>query len=207
MTTKLKFAHGKGRSEPSYVGCYESFRMSANPLSPAAQATLLLCSPLRAGRNKDVPPLSIGEFNELEKQLQRAGAGFNVGNAMQRNKQIYALADFGLVVSSGFNEGGTWAGAVEQLEKLHLAPLFVREAGEVPTGNRELLRRGGLKWPSVRESDSLRAALTALATQTGPPLETGGLFAPSALHEAPRHYRGSRPEAPTATKRKKKNVP
>ena len=49
--------------------------MSANPLSPATQATLLLCSPLRAGRNKDVQPLSIGEFNELEKQLQRAGAG------------------------------------------------------------------------------------------------------------------------------------
>jgi hypothetical protein len=39
--------------------------MSANPVSPATQATLLLCSPLRAGRNKDVQPLSIGEFNEL----------------------------------------------------------------------------------------------------------------------------------------------
>ena len=48
--------------------------MSANPLSPATQITLLLCSPLRAGRNKDAQPLSIGEFNELEKQLLRIDA-------------------------------------------------------------------------------------------------------------------------------------
>lgn len=33
-------------------------------------------------------------------------AGFNVGNAMQRNKLIYALADASLVVSSDFNKGG-----------------------------------------------------------------------------------------------------
>ena len=46
--------------------------MNASPLSPATQVTLLLCSPLRAGRNKDAQPLSTGEFNELEKQLQRA---------------------------------------------------------------------------------------------------------------------------------------
>lgn len=273
--------------------------MSADPLSAATQATLLLCSPLRAGRNKDAQPLSIGEFNEVENRLSRAGlslehllerdesraleqvtgavdadrmrallgrgfllsmamelwrsagiwvvgrgqagyperlyrlkqnappliygcgepgllgkgglaivgsrdvdptgeeftraiatraasdgmqvvsggargvdqhamaaaleaggavvgvladsllrsassgkaregieearlalispfdpeAGFNVGNAMQRNKDIYALANFGLVVSSGFNEGGTWAGAIEQLEKLRFVPL------------------------------------------------------------------------------------
>jgi len=47
--------------------------MSANPISAATQVTLLLCSPLRAGRDKDVQTLSLGEFNELEKQLQRAG--------------------------------------------------------------------------------------------------------------------------------------
>ena len=35
-------------------------------------------------------------------------AGFNVGNAMQRNKFIYALADAALVVNSDLNRGGTW---------------------------------------------------------------------------------------------------
>lgn len=339
--------------------------MSAHPLSPATQATLLLCSPLRAGRNKDVQPLSIGEFNELEKQLQRAGAGleqlleadaaallgkiapavdgakiesllgrgfmlsmaaemwqsagiwvtsrdeadyparwqrlkhnappliygcgektllsrgglavlgsrdvdapgeeftkrvaaaaahdqmqvvsggargvdqlamlaalqaggtvvgvladsllrsatsgnareaiqdgcltlvsafdpeagFNVGNAMQRNKQIYVLADFGLVVSSGFNEGGTWAGAVEQLEKLHLTPLFVRAGDDVPEGNRQLLRRAARPFPSGPMPDSLPAIFGAAAQQKPPAMETADLFA---LHETPPEYRSGR---------------
>src|SRR5258708_24895620 len=44
-------------------------------------------------------------------------AGFNVGNAMQRNKLIYALADAALVVSSDLERGGTWTGAVEQLAR------------------------------------------------------------------------------------------
>src|ERR1017187_5447650 len=341
--------------------------MTANPLSPATQATLLLCSPLRAGRNKEVQPLSLGEFNELEKQLQRAGAGldqlleadatallkqiapavdgakietllgrgfmlslaletwqsagvwvasrnesdyperlhrlkqnappliygcgekkllaggglamvgsrdvdaageeftkraaasaareemqvvsggargvdqlamlaaleaggmvvgvladsllrsatsgkaresiqdgrltlvsafdpeagFNVGNAMQRNKHIYAMADFGLVVSSGYNEGGTWSGAIEQLEKLHLAPIFVR-AGDVPEGNRQLLRRGALPFPPEPWTNSLREIFAAESQKNLHHLETADLFAGAAFHETPGEYRGGR---------------
>lgn len=52
-------------------------------------------------------------------------AGFNVGNAMQRNKLIYALADASLMVSSDLDKGGTWAGATEQLNKLKLVPVYV----------------------------------------------------------------------------------
>lgn len=335
--------------------------MSADPLSAATQATLLLCSPLRAGRSKDTQPLSIGEFNELENRLGRAGsglelllegdpsrtleqlagavdkdqiqallgrgfllsmamelwrsagiwvvgrgqagyperlyrlkqnappliygcgnpgllakgglamvgsrdvdatgeeftraiaaraasdgmqvvsggargvdqhamaaaleaggsvvgvladsllksassgkaregiqegrlalispfdpeAGFNVGNAMQRNKHIYALADFGLVVSSGFNEGGTWAGAIEQLEKLRLVPLFVREAGTAAKGNRDLLRRGAISWPVIRDATPLRSQLESAVPQSAARGETGDLFAVSALREVP----------------------
>ena len=334
--------------------------MNSNPLSPTTQATLLLCSPLRAGKNRDVQPLSIGDFNELEKQLQRIGAslehllesdaavllkklgltvdsekitallgrgfmlsmavetwqsagmwvtsraeadyperlhrlkqnappllygcgdkkliakgglaivgsrdvdaageaftrnvaakaaheevqivsggargvdqfamlaaleaggtvvgvladsllrsatsgkareaiqdgrltlvsafdpeaGFNVGNAMQRNKQIYALADFGLVVSSGYNEGGTWSGAIEQLEKLHLTPIFVRD-GDVPDGNRQLLRRGAQPFPPAPWVDSLHDIFEAASQNNLPPMETADLFA---LHETPVKY-------------------
>jgi len=43
-------------------------------------------------------------------------AGFNIGNAMQRNKLVYALADAALVVGAEPRKGGTWAGAVEQLK-------------------------------------------------------------------------------------------
>jgi predicted Rossmann fold nucleotide-binding protein DprA/Smf involved in DNA uptake len=68
-------------------------------------------------------------------------AGFSVGAAMGRNKLIYGLADFAVVVSSDFQTGGTWAGAVEAL-RAAWCPVFAREADEVPKGNRELIAKG-----------------------------------------------------------------
>ena len=68
-------------------------------------------------------------------------AGFSVGAAMGRNKVIYGLADFAVVVSSDFQTGGTWAGAVEAL-KAGWCPVFARDGEEVPKGNRELLKLG-----------------------------------------------------------------
>jgi len=52
-------------------------------------------------------------------------AGFNIGNAMQRNKLIYALADAALVVQSDYGKGGTWAGAIEQLDRFRLVPVYI----------------------------------------------------------------------------------
>ena len=71
-------------------------------------------------------------------------AKFNVGNAMGRNKHIYALADYAIVVSSDYQEGGTWAGAVEELKRDAPRPVFVRIAKNIPKGNTELLKLGGL---------------------------------------------------------------
>lgn len=81
-------------------------------------------------------------------------AGFNVGNAMQRNKLIYALADASLVVSSDFNKGGTWAGAIEQLDKLKFVPVFVRATGDLSAGLDGLRRKGALPWPNPEDADS-----------------------------------------------------
>lgn len=99
-------------------------------------------------------------------------AGFNVGHAMQRNKAIYALADAALVVASDFNKGGTWAGAVEQLEKFHCGPLFVRNAGNIGRGNEALIRKGALPWVEATEATELdriladaKATVGSLATQ------------------------------------------
>jgi predicted Rossmann fold nucleotide-binding protein DprA/Smf involved in DNA uptake len=68
-------------------------------------------------------------------------AGFSVGAAMGRNKLIYGLADFAVVVSSDYQTGGTWAGAVETL-KAGWCPVFAREGAAVPKGNSELLKLG-----------------------------------------------------------------
>ena len=86
-------------------------------------------------------------------------AGFNAGNAMARNKYIYALADAALVVNSDYNKGGTWAGAVEQLEKLHLVPVYVRSAGSKSIGLEELKKRGAKPWPSGDRADVVEGLL------------------------------------------------
>ena len=68
-------------------------------------------------------------------------AHFTVYAAMDRNKYIYALADFVVVISSSDNQGGTWAGATENL-KYRWVPLFVRQDATAPVGNEKLLRMG-----------------------------------------------------------------
>ena len=84
-------------------------------------------------------------------------AGFNVGNAMQRNKLIYALADASLVVSSDLNKGGTWAGASEQLDKLKFVPVYVRSTGELSDGLDALRKKGAIPWPNPQDPGSLEA--------------------------------------------------
>jgi DNA processing protein len=84
-------------------------------------------------------------------------AGFNVGNAMQRNKLIYALADASLVVSSDLNKGGTWAGASEQLDKLKFVQVYVRSTGESSPGLDALRKKGAIPWPNPIDAGSLEA--------------------------------------------------
>lgn len=74
-------------------------------------------------------------------------AGFSVGNAMGRNKYVYALADYALVISSSVGKGGTWVGAVEALDKIKTIPVFVRNEGDVPSGNLKLLEKGAIAFP------------------------------------------------------------
>ena len=101
-------------------------------------------------------------------------AGFNVGNAMQRNKLIYALADASLVVSSDFNKGGTWAGATEQLEKLRFVPVFVKSPSGGSEGLEALQRKGALPWPNPHDVEALDAVFDT-AVSASPPNEQAGL--------------------------------
>ncbi|MEM6753159.1 MAG: DNA-processing protein DprA [Cyanobacteria bacterium P01_C01_bin.38] len=73
-------------------------------------------------------------------------AGFNVGNAMGRNKYIYALADYALVIDSTAGKGGTWAGAVEAISKLNV-PVFVRMHSTISEGNQQLHDKGAKVFP------------------------------------------------------------
>jgi len=66
-------------------------------------------------------------------------AGFNVGNAMARNKYIYSLAKAVIVVKSDHDKGGTWNGAQENLKNGWSVEL-VRNI--TYPGNQELIKLG-----------------------------------------------------------------
>ena len=102
-------------------------------------------------------------------------AGFNTGHAMQRNKVIYALSDVALVVNSDINKGGTWAGATEQLEKLHLVPVYVRSTGGASKSLEALKNMGALPWPNPADVDDLDAVFKSNTTKTLTPPAQGNL--------------------------------
>ena len=81
-------------------------------------------------------------------------AGFNAGNAMQRNKYIYCLSDAAVVVHSGnpnFSKngkgGGTWTGALENIKKGWI-PLWVKQTQDTQAGN-ALIVQEGANWLTV----------------------------------------------------------
>jgi len=68
-------------------------------------------------------------------------APFRAGNAMGRNKIIYALSQVTFVVASDEDSGGTWAGAKEALSR-QFAPVGVWMGAGAKSGNEALVRRG-----------------------------------------------------------------
>lgn len=68
-------------------------------------------------------------------------AGFQVGNAMARNKYIYGHSLATVVVATAAQSGGTWTGATEAM-KMRLCPVLVRVTPDAPDGNLQLSRLG-----------------------------------------------------------------
>lgn len=106
-------------------------------------------------------------------------ARFHVGHAMQRNRLIYAIADVALVVSSDLGKGGTWAGAVEQLEKLRFVPVYTRSTGTLGKGLEALLRKGAKPWPNPSDPGELEQLLDAPVSPAATHPEQVPLLPPS----------------------------
>ena len=116
-------------------------------------------------------------------------AGFLVGHAMQRNKLIYALADAALVVGAEFEKGGTWAGAVEQLDRHRFVSVYVRATGETGKGLDGLLDHGAKPWPGPDDAAALCSLLDA-------PPEAGPTPGPPPLLREARSDRAPADDAP-----------
>tara|TARA_B100000446_G_scaffold188233_1_gene221581 strand:+ start:19651 stop:21168 length:1518 start_codon:yes stop_codon:yes gene_type:complete len=106
-------------------------------------------------------------------------ASFNTGNAMARNKYIYAMSKSVVVVKSDYNKGGTWTGAKENLKK-QWVPLLVRDTDH--EGNRELIKLGGMAISDAFDDFSQTSIISSPAQQaeTAPiqqPDVTADLFA------------------------------
>lgn len=101
---------------------------------------------------------------------------FTVAAAMDRNKVIYGLASWAVVVASDVERGGTWAGAVENL-RANWVPLFVRDGAAVPAGNKELLKRGATPLVLDDLPSDMRSWLERGEPQV-PPANQTSLFEP-----------------------------
>jgi predicted Rossmann fold nucleotide-binding protein DprA/Smf involved in DNA uptake len=104
-------------------------------------------------------------------------AGFSVGTAMGRNKLIYTLADYAIVVASDVEKGGTWAGSTEAM-KAEWVPVFILKYPDMPEGNHMLLKKGGIPfpYPSPESFSKLPEWLDAQANQNRPKPTQLGLF-------------------------------
>lgn len=89
---------------------------------------------------------------------------FSVGNAMARNKYIYALSEKAIVIKSSLETGGTWAGAIEAAKK-KLTDIIVIEGTRKNSGNSVLAEN--YKLPILRKSDVLDAQKSFLDLVTG----------------------------------------
>ena len=77
-------------------------------------------------------------------------AGFSSARAMNRNKYIYASSYGAFVVSSDYNKGGTWNGAVESIHNRLTKTLIWDNINY--DGNQKLIEKGGIPFDITEES-------------------------------------------------------
>jgi DNA processing protein len=96
---------------------------------------------------------------------------------MGRNKLIYTLADYAIVVASDAEKGGTWAGATEALRAKWI-PVFTLDHPGMPEGNKMLLQKGaiGFPHPFIENRLKLKEWLDGQAAQIKPDPTQLGLF-------------------------------
>ncbi len=141
---------------------------TASALEGRGTAVGVLADSLERATRSQKEALSRGDLCLLTPY--NPNSGFSVGAAMGRNRLIYTLADFAIVVASDAEKGGTWAGATEAL-KHGWIPVFVLQHDQMPEGNKALLEKGALAFPypfkeaPMRLPDWLREKATILPSQ------------------------------------------
>lgn len=102
-------------------------------------------------------------------------AGFTVGNAMGRNRLIYALGDAALIVNAALRSGGTWAGAEEELKRESPRPVFVRITEARLEGNEALVQSGARAFPNPPWEGGIRETIFGAASVAGAAMAIEGV--------------------------------
>ena len=110
-------------------------------------------------------------------------AGFDVGNAMARNKYIYALSDAAIIVSASEGKGGTWNGAVEALKHAWV-PTWVKAHPDPQSGNAALIRLGA-RWLEAEPSMDVLVA-SGEGTRSSPATSSAAIGQPLELNPQPK---------------------
>jgi predicted Rossmann fold nucleotide-binding protein DprA/Smf involved in DNA uptake len=143
----------------------DSIAMQSALSQGGASIGILADSLLRASVSKDWR-WALGQGKLLLLSPYHPEAGFNVGNAMGRNKLIYAMSDAVVIVSAEHKKGGTWAGAEEEMKRTSRRRMFVRLDEKAPLGNRRLIELGATpfdsSWMAKSPTEILAFTHTAL---------------------------------------------
>ena len=133
-------------------------------------------------------PQAIADGRLLLLSPYHPNASFHVGTDMARNKLIYAMSDYSLIVSADYKKGGTWAGVTEELKRRNSRPVFVRIANNVPEGNTELLKLGAEPCPALT-NNFLQQLHHDLANRAGVSTLRGNYQRLPLIEEWPAEYR------------------
>lgn len=93
-------------------------------------------------------------------------ACFSIETAMDRNTLIYAMSEYGLVVSAKHNKDDSWTGTEKELKRENRRPVFVRMGSNAPQGHRKLLDLGAISWPDSIDRNNFRQQLDDLAVHS-----------------------------------------
>lgn len=126
--------------------------------------------------------------------------GFSVARAMNRNKYIYASSYGAFIVSSEYNKGGTWAGAVENL-KNNWTKEFVWNHNDY-SGNRKLIEKGAIPFEN---SDKNLLDLINKSEESYDQIDIFRVSAIATVNENPNSDSDNRKKNTTVKKDKKNN--
>lgn len=113
---------------------------------------------------------AIQNGHQLLLSVVKPDAGFNPGIAMMRNRYVYAQSTATVIIKSDYNKGGTWSGAMENLNH-HWSGTFCWDR-KAYKGNQALIQNGAIPIDESWDGDILAPKYA----QTRQPVEQLSMF-------------------------------